>query len=101
MPIYKTAKFQIRPEGLEKAKEAIRQFIDYIRQNEPGTHLYIAMQAAEDETHFLHTFIFEDAAAEEIHRTSEAVKQFTAILYPETVDGVVFTDYTLVASTQV
>jgi hypothetical protein len=57
------------------------------------------MQEAEDTTSFMHYFIFEDAAAEEIHRTSEAVKRFTAILYPETVDGVVFTDYVLIAST--
>jgi quinol monooxygenase YgiN len=99
MTIYKTAHFKVRPEGLEKSKQAIREFVEYIKHNEPGTHLYIALQEAKDATSFMHYFIFEDATAEEIHRTSEAVKYFTAVLYPETIDGVVFTDYTLVAST--
>jgi quinol monooxygenase YgiN len=99
MAIYKTARFKIRPEGLEKAREAIQEFVEYIKHNEPGTRLYSALQEAEDATRFMHYFIFEDAAAEETHRTSEAVKRFTTILYPKTVDGVVFTDYDMVAST--
>ena len=99
MPIYKTAQFQIRPVGLEKAKQAIRDFVAYVKQHEPQTQLYTSMQEAEDETRFLHFFIFEDAAAEERHRTSDGVNRFVELLYPETVDGVVFTDYTVLAST--
>lgn len=99
MPIYKTARFQIRPEGLEKSKQAIREFVRAVKNDEPGTRLYTAMHQTDDVTQFMHIFIFEDAAAEEVHRTSAAVKQFTDILYPETVDGVTFTDYTVLAST--
>ncbi|MFN8457730.1 MAG: antibiotic biosynthesis monooxygenase family protein [Anaerolineae bacterium] len=98
MTIYKTARFKVRPEGMEKCQQAIREFVAYIKQNEPGTRLYTALQEAQDETSFMHYFIFENAEAEEIHRTSEAVKQFTAILYPETLDEVIFTNYSLVAS---
>jgi len=80
--------------------KAIREFIDYISKNEPGTQLYSALHETEDETSFMHYFIFDNAEAEEIHRTSEGVKRFTEILYPETIDGVEFTDYKLVASTK-
>jgi quinol monooxygenase YgiN len=99
MPIYKTARFKIRPEAQKKCEQAIREFIEYIKANEPGTLLYSALQEAEDPTSFMHYFIFEDAEVEEIHRTSAGVKRFTDILYPETIDGVVFTNYSLVAST--
>jgi quinol monooxygenase YgiN len=99
MPIYKTARFQVKSQSIEKCKAAIREFVTYVQNNEPGTLLYTAQQEVEDPTQFMHFFIFTDAEAEETHRTSDAVKHFTGILYPETVDGVVFTDYTLVAST--
>ncbi|MBI1878581.1 MAG: antibiotic biosynthesis monooxygenase [Chloroflexi bacterium] len=100
MAIYKTARFKVRAESVAKCQQAIREFVAYIKDNEPGTHLYTALHEAEDATSFMHYFIFEDIAAEEIHRTSEAVKRFTSILYPETVDGVVFTDFVPVASTR-
>ena len=41
---------------------------------------------------------FEDEAAEDRHRTSEAVRRFTSALYPQTVDGVTFTEHREVAT---
>jgi quinol monooxygenase YgiN len=54
----------------------------------------------EDLTSFLHFFIFEDEAAMNIHRNSDAVRRFTDVLYPETLALVEFTEYTLVISTK-
>lgn len=98
MPIYMTARFQVRPESVEKCRQAIREFIDHIRANEPGTGLYMALEDSKDPTQFLHVFWFASEEAQQTHRTSEAVGRFTSILYPETVAGVEFTNYELVAS---
>jgi quinol monooxygenase YgiN len=100
MPIYQTARFQVRPEGLARCEAAIRDFIDYVRSREPGTLLYISLQDAGDPTNFLHYFIFQDEEARDEHANSEAVKRFTGVLYPETLAPVEFTEYTVFASTR-
>ncbi len=100
MPTHQTARFKIRPESLTKCEQAIREFIDYIKTHEPDTLLYTAMQETGDATSFLHYFIFKDEAARERHSNSEGVKRFTAVLYPECLAPVEFTQFSVVASTQ-
>lgn len=100
MAIHKTARFQVKAEALERCKAAIADFIAAVAATEPGTQLYLSLQEQADPTRFLHYFIFEDAAAEAHHRTTDAVVKFTGILYPELVsDGVEFLDYHLAATT--
>ena len=100
MPIHKTARFQVKPTALEKCKRAIEEFVAYVRANEPGTRLYLSLQARDDPTRFLHYFIFDDEVAEKRHSTALSVQRFTEVLYPERADGMVaFTDYVLLATT--
>jgi quinol monooxygenase YgiN len=98
MAIYQTGGYQVKPTAVRKVKEAIEEFVQYVRHNEPGTKMYLAWQEKNDPTRFLHLFIFEDAAAQTRHGQSEAVKRFESIYSPELVgEEVVFTDYELIA----
>ena len=98
MAIYQTAHYQVKPEAVNQVKQAIEEFVRYIKANEPGTQFYQAWQQQSDPTRFVHLFIFEDAAAQARHGESEEVRRFEAIYGPELVDGpVVFTDYDIVA----
>lgn len=99
MPIHQTARFKVRPEAREKCERAIREFVAYVKANEPGTRLYVSLQHTDDPTSFLHYFIFDDEAARNRHANSDAVNRFTAVLYPETLAPVEFTEYTVLAST--
>ena len=101
MAISTIAEYRVRPEGVEKVKRAIQDFIPYVKAKEPGTRMYMAWQQQDDPTHFVHFFIFEDELAHEAHSRSEAVKHFEARYRPELAGGeVVFTDYNLIATNQ-
>ena len=98
MAIFQTGAYRVRPEGVDKVKQAIREFVDYVQANEPGTQMYLAWQQKEDPTRFIHLFIFADEAAHARHGTSGAVRRFEASYSPELVGGeVVFTDYEMIA----
>lgn len=99
MPIYTIAEYSVKASGVEKVKRAIEEFVPYVRENEPGTRLYVAWQKKSDPTRFVHFFIFADEAAHKAHANSAAVKRFEAAYRPELDGGnVVFTDYELVAA---
>ena len=98
MPIYQIGAYQVKPSAVGTVKQAIKDFVDYVQANEPGTQMYLAWQEQDDPTRFLHLFIFADAAAQTRHGQSQAVKRFEEIYSPELVGGeVVFTNYEMVA----
>ena len=101
MPIYQTAHYEIRAEGVDAVKAAIVEFVDYVTNKEPGTRLYTSWQQADDPTKFVHLFIFENADAHRAHGESEAVRRFESVYQPFLAAGPVrFTDYEQVASNQ-
>jgi quinol monooxygenase YgiN len=98
MAIYETGAYQVKTSAVEKVKQAIKEFVHYVEENEPGTQMYLAWQQKDDPTRFLHLFIIADAAAQARHGQSEAVRRFESVYSPELVGGdVVFTDYEMVA----
>lgn len=91
--IRQLARYQVRPEALERCLAAIREFVAYVRSNEPGTLRYDVWQEKDDPTRFVHIFVFRDAEADRIHSESAQVKKFASILYPECLAPVEFVDY--------
>jgi quinol monooxygenase YgiN len=101
MPVYQTAHYSIRPEGVDAVRAAIAEFVDYVAGHEPGTRLYTSWQQVDDPTRFVHLFIFEDEAAHQAHGESDAVRRFEAVYRPFLAAGPVdFTDYLEVATNQ-
>lgn len=97
MPIYQTGGYRVKPSAVEKVKQAIKVFVRYVQENEPGTKTYLAWQEKDDPTRFNHLFIFENEAAQARHGQSAAVKQFESVYSPELVGGdVVFTEYEMI-----
>jgi quinol monooxygenase YgiN len=99
MSIHMTARFEVQQDKLAICEETIREFVEYVRANEPDTLLYTSLQDKENPTRFLHYFIFRDEAAREVHSSSEGVDRFTSVLYPNLVAPVEFTEYESFAST--
>jgi quinol monooxygenase YgiN len=97
-PIRQLARYQVRPEALERCLAAIHEFVAYVRANEPGTLRYDVWQEQKDPTRFVHIFMFRDAGADRAHSESAEVKKFAAVLYPECLAPVEFTDYEQVVS---
>jgi len=97
--IHQTAYFFVRDDALEVCRKAIREFVEYVRVNEPDTLLYTSLQEKENPNHFLHYFIFRDEQARDLHANSDAVNRFTSVLYPNLVAPVEFTEYNLFATT--
>ena len=96
--IRQLARYQVRPEAVERCLVAIREFVAYVRAHEPGTLRYEVWQEREDPTRFVHIFVFRDAEADRIHSESPEVKQFASVLYPECLAPVEFIDYQQVIS---
>ena len=101
MPIYTVATYKVQAKGVEKVKNAIQEFVPYVKRSEPGTRMYLAWQQKDDPTRFVHFFIFEDEAALKAHSESAEVKRFEEAYGPELDGGgVEFVDYEMIAGKQ-
>jgi quinol monooxygenase YgiN len=96
--IRQLARYQVRPESVNRVLAAIDEFVDYVRTHEPGTLRYDVWQEQDDPTRFVHIFVFRDDAAHQVHSSSREVEKFSSILYPECLAPVEFIDYQFVVS---
>jgi quinol monooxygenase YgiN len=74
--------FKVNRDHIEEAKKIITEFIDQIKNKEPGTLFYRCYQEKSDETSFIHVMTFQNEDAEETHRHTKYVKRFVNKLYP-------------------
>ena len=88
-----TARYQVRPQKIDQCKQAIKNLVNYVKENEKGTLYYIATQEILNPYAFLHMMIFQDDVALTMHRSSEAAEMFVKIVYPATVDPIEFKEY--------
>ena len=91
--IRELARYEVRPESLERCLSAIHEFVAYVRANEAGALRYEVWQESEHPTRFIHIFVWRDAEANRIHGESPAVKKFAGILYPNCLAPVEFIEY--------
>jgi quinol monooxygenase YgiN len=96
--IRQLARYEVRPEALERCLVAIREFVAYVRRSESGTLRYEVWQEPSRPTRFVHIFIFQNAEADRTHSESTEVKKFASILYPECLAPVEFVHYRFVVS---
>ena len=91
--IHELARYEVRPDALDRCLAAIHEFVAYVRENEPGALRYEVWQEAEHPTRFVHIFVWRDAEANRIHGESAAVKQFASVLYPACLAPVEFVEF--------
>ena len=91
--IRELARYEVRPESLERCLAAIHEFVAYVRANESGTLRYEVWQEAEHPTRFVHLFVWRDAQANKTHGESAAVKRFAGVLYPNCLAPVEFIEF--------
>lgn len=91
--IHELARYEVRPEALERCLAAIHEFVAYVRANEPGALRYEVWQETAHPTRFVHLFVWKDEEANRVHGESAAVKKFAGILYPNCLAPVEFVEY--------
>lgn len=78
--IRKVARYQVREDKVSEIKEAIKELVEAVAENEPGT--FYDTYYAEDNTSFVHFMSFVDREAEEKHRNAPYTKKFYELLRP-------------------
>jgi len=98
MPICMTARYRVRPHFVEECKRVIKELVQHVNANEPGTTLYLAQQDILDPMSFQHLLIFENEAALAAHQRSPASARFVQAVYPEAIKPLEFNEYDLFAA---
>jgi len=95
---FKMARYTVQLEKLEEVKDAIAEFVDQIKESEPST-FYETYQEG-DTPSFVHLMCFESEEAEDAHRNAPHTNTFTDKLSSSCTNPPVFTDLSLLGSSE-
>lgn len=86
--IHESAHYTVPTGTIDACREAIRELVDRVKE-QPGVATYLVLENGDDQlTRFLHLAVFEDRKARREHHESEAMREFTDLVYPATLDGI-------------
>ena len=95
--IHMMALYRVKMDKVDEVRLAVREFIEAVRENEPGALFYESYQGKGDLS-FFHLMTFEDGGAEELHRQTPHMAAFVQKLYPNCEDEPAFVELELVGS---
>jgi quinol monooxygenase YgiN len=99
MPIFKIARFEVRPEARDAVEQAMKEFAAHVAFELPGTSWRTYREPGESH-HYISLIADDDEEAARRHRESPGTKKFVEALYPNVIGEVVFTEYEAVASSR-
>lgn len=89
--IYATAQYTVPSSAAEACKDAARNLVQHIKENEPETlHYTVLVNSENGRCRFLHVAIFEGQGAAEAHKDSPEFRSFLNLVYPATEQGIEF-----------
>ncbi len=77
-----TVQYKVKKKKLAKAKDALSEYVDVVKKNEPGTIEYKVFQDDDDSSSFVHIMSFADKNAKKTHEKTEHLKKLKKILVP-------------------
>lgn len=86
-----SVQYKIKKKKLVKAKDAILEYVEAVKKNEPGTTEYKVYQDDDDNAVFIHIMSFVDKSAKKTHEKSEHLKKLKKILVPISKGKAVYT----------
>ena len=86
-----TVQYKIKKKKLTKAKDALSEYMDAVKKNEPGTIEYKVFQDNDDNSIFVHLMSFVDKNAKKAHEKTEHLKKLKKILVPMSKGKAVYT----------
>ena len=92
------ATYRLRPDSLDEAKVAIRDYVEHVRRAEFETFSYQCFQSEIEPTQFVHLMSFTHEGAEAAHITSPLLKTFSEKLFPFCIEGPTYETLRLVSS---